>query len=324
VSNDSDAVAPISAQAGKHAAKRAAKATAKAAVSAEAQAVGGAAMVSAEAQAVDGAATDDELPGVAVPDDVGASVTCKLCGNISPFDSARVHKKSEGSWRCNKCHSKLTMFCRNDVKLSRLEALPEEETIALFNRSASLQTLLLDVETLFKQYEVAERFYEHGGKYLPLSVWAMKGFDADKIKTGSLAVDIEDHPVVGPCYRVAILEKGKRGATGTKEQHDNRPSATAMKRFARTVDDRPSSMPDSMPGSSTDHMPVPPAVANLANLAIAASGSDSSESKSSSKSRSKSSGSETESSESKKKKSKKSKKSRKNKKSSKKTLSNDM
>jgi len=41
-----------------------------------------------------------------------------------------------------------------------------------------------------------------GGKYLPLSVWKNKGFDADCIEAN--CTDFEDHKILGRCYRVVI------------------------------------------------------------------------------------------------------------------------
>ena len=55
-------------------------------------------------------------------------------------------------------------------------------------------------------------YYDTGGSFLPLSVWATMGYDPDIIKTGSLPKDKKKHPVLGDTYRVCVLQSGHRGA----------------------------------------------------------------------------------------------------------------
>ena len=55
-------------------------------------------------------------------------------------------------------------------------------------------------------------YYDSGGSFLPLSVWATMGYDPDVIKTGSLPKDKKSHPVLGDTYRVCVLQSGHRGS----------------------------------------------------------------------------------------------------------------
>ena len=53
--------------------------------------------------------------------------------------------------------------------------------------------------------------YNNGGEHLPLKVWEKKGYDTVRIKSLTAAQDIREHPVLGPTYRLKILEQGDRG-----------------------------------------------------------------------------------------------------------------
>jgi hypothetical protein len=55
-------------------------------------------------------------------------------------------------------------------------------------------------------------FYETGGDFLPLSVWATMGYDPEMIKNGSLPKDKKLHPVLGDTFRVCVLRSGHRGS----------------------------------------------------------------------------------------------------------------
>ena len=83
---------------------------------------------------------------------------------------------------------------------------------------------------------MAETLYEEGGKYLPLQVWSTKGFDASRIEQGSKPGDIQEHPLLGLTYRVALLARGTRGSQGykTKDKHGMKGQAEAAAEAAAT------------------------------------------------------------------------------------------
>ena len=67
--------------------------------------------------------------------------------------------------------------------------------------------------------ETHNEYYADGGEYLPLSVWTVRGFDADRIARNTHPADIKECPVLGTCYRVKIVSKGNTGSrTLTKSQ----------------------------------------------------------------------------------------------------------
>jgi hypothetical protein len=70
-------------------------------------------------------------------------------------------------------------------------------------------------DVLIQTQEATTEYYKEGGEYLPLSVWATRGFDANLIKHGSRESDIMEDPVLGTVYRVRILQKGNAGSRTT-------------------------------------------------------------------------------------------------------------
>ena len=69
---------------------------------------------------------------------------------------------------------------------------------------------------LIDTYKTDEEYYADGGEYLPLSVWATRGFDATRIENNTADRDRRTCPVLGPTFRVKILSMGNAGTRGTK------------------------------------------------------------------------------------------------------------
>jgi hypothetical protein len=57
-------------------------------------------------------------------------------------------------------------------------------------------------------------YYDDGGQFLPLAVWAKQGWDPEAIRLNCRPSDRRSHPVVGDTYRVSILQSGHRGHKG--------------------------------------------------------------------------------------------------------------
>ena len=63
-------------------------------------------------------------------------------------------------------------------------------------------------------FEEHAEYYDDGGEWLPLSVWAARGFDVEAIALKSRPEDRKPHPIVGETFRVSILRSGHRGNKG--------------------------------------------------------------------------------------------------------------
>jgi hypothetical protein len=61
-------------------------------------------------------------------------------------------------------------------------------------------------------HEEHGEFYEDAGEFLPLRVWAVKGYDPEMIEAGAKEKDKRLHPVLGPTFRVNIIRGGHRGS----------------------------------------------------------------------------------------------------------------
>ena len=90
-------------------------------------------------------------------------------------------------------------------------------------------------ETISKYTTKAKKFHD-GGEFLPLSVWAARGFDTEAIETNSAAADISMHPVMAQVFRVAIISTGIAVETGWHGQ-----SKYGLKRSNRERSDSASS-----------------------------------------------------------------------------------
>lgn len=70
---------------------------------------------------------------------------------------------------------------------------------------------------------------QEGGEYLPLSVWATRGFDVELIASRSRPVDIREHEVLGKTYRLRIMAVGEQGRRGQKRSSENSAAHTLPK-----------------------------------------------------------------------------------------------
>ena len=80
----------------------------------------------------------------------------------------------------------------------------------------SMNQLRPYVENKFQKVEQHGRYYDQGGQFLPLSVWERQGYDPEAIRTKSIAIDKQTHPVLGDTYRVCVLSSGSRGYRGSE------------------------------------------------------------------------------------------------------------
>jgi hypothetical protein len=70
-------------------------------------------------------------------------------------------------------------------------------------------------DLLVSSVEVKKEFYQDGGEYLPLGVWATRGFNPKNIEDRSRESDVMEDAVLGTVYRVRILSKGNEGSRAT-------------------------------------------------------------------------------------------------------------
>ena len=172
------------------------------------------------------------------PSEAPQLLQCDLCGSCVSRDLARVHSKKAETYKCGKCSSVMTALYR------RPGGLPSDKLWSTEKRNEFWQTMqtqhnaasMDEVTNRFTQSEFKkdESHYDNSGEFLPLSVWAQRGFNTESIETNSSDSNIRFDPVLGKIYRVVIQSSGHRGAHGTEEQRQHclapgAPGATATR-----------------------------------------------------------------------------------------------
>jgi hypothetical protein len=131
---------------------------------------------------------------------------CAYCGfAVDPLSKGlRVTKKSPMTFQCGKCNSKMVGCHRifGQWPIAEFDGISAEAKQAFYGAAgAPLKESVLD--SLVK-WRCDEHVAEVCGKFLPLSVWERKGYDAEFIRTHTNAADIEWSPQVGNTYRVRV------------------------------------------------------------------------------------------------------------------------
>jgi len=143
-----------------------------------------------------------------------------MCGNQAvPLVNARIISKRKGTWKCGKCNSSLTKVYRTQPNAVRFLTMPVEQRNELWkkvNSCCSAEEINNALQTFSAVKEnKEERFFHNNGKFLPLEVWAHKGFDRVRIDTLTSDEDRRVDRVLGMTYRVEIMSTGNRGSEGT-------------------------------------------------------------------------------------------------------------
>ena len=136
---------------------------------------------------------------------LGCDVFCSVCGAQCDLTSVRTKSKQAGTWQCKACDTTFVQLCR-------MGADPTDAPQEFF--AAAREKGMKETKELWEQFsnKFKQRtdIYEHGGKFLPLSVWEKKGFPIDVIEKGSRPEDVEPHIMFGRVYRVPVKYKGRR------------------------------------------------------------------------------------------------------------------
>ena len=177
--------------------------------------------------------------GTLIPRWVEPTVFCSSCGSPAGLTHCRVLSKREGTWRCNKCHVKITTLWRGfgTWPTETFERLSPELKKNFFKDIAeknASDTIAYAKRSLTK-FEQHQKFYEEKGQFLPLSVWATKGFDITHIETKTPEEDKTVHSILGLCYRVALLTTGQSGQKG--EGHQDALDSKPCKRKSSQLDE---------------------------------------------------------------------------------------
>lgn len=167
---------------------------------------------------------------------VAPTMRCSRCHREVDKMRVQVTGKCASVVRCNACNTRAVQLSRMPTWAgfqTRLKSLPDEEK-ALFWQGAcdapsgaGLSEFLSEQTSLLSRHsETTSSFVS--GEYLPLSVYAAKGYDADRIRM--FCKDSKEDPVLGLVYRLPVhghsetaqvsrvkeerLDKGKSNGSG--------------------------------------------------------------------------------------------------------------
>ena len=162
------------------------------------------------------------------------TVYCTTCGSLCVISSVRILSKREGSWRCLGCRSKITSLYRGfgGWPVAGFTALTKSQQQEFYAevKDKTAEEIVGKATQLLTKSETHVKYYAESGRHLPLSVWATKGFDIDRIRTLTPQSDIQMHNILGECYRVQLLTTGRSGEEALKREDVN--AARGTKRAA--------------------------------------------------------------------------------------------
>ena len=144
----------------------------------------------------------------------GADHYCSTCkAQVEPAPQKRVYKKGHLQWQCRTCHNVTSLLYKRldmknlqpwkDVSEAQVQRFFQEagKCMALGQRSVfgKIQGCLTDCMT---QSEVHRQETNVNGEFLPLSVWASKGYNTDPIEAKA---EKRKSDLFGYVYRVNVL-----------------------------------------------------------------------------------------------------------------------
>ena len=169
--------------------------------------------------------------GLGVPINQSPPV-CSKCRN--PVDPLRCSGKSQGSWRCTQCNTKLSVLSRAFTHWPPpgFEQLSSDARAAFWQKSHKVATTQelrdLTISTVCATADTWQST-ENDGEWLPLSVWANRGFDTDDIVRTATKDTMKDHQRWGKVYKV-IIESDHAGSKRTLSLKDQLEDAPQIRR----------------------------------------------------------------------------------------------
>ena len=183
--------------------------------------------------------------------------TCRKCGSpVEPTAKGTRFFTSTQEFQCSTCCCRHVGIIKvfGTLKFDEYNELDDAEKRQFF---ASLPTDYASLKKTLSDFIIKRRIESRRnsivGKFLPLAVWAKKGYDSDAIEKAATSADIEDHPVLGLTYRVKI-----RTSTDETEEAKIREQVASKVRDvrganpkARGLNDEPVEQPSSTKTSSS-------------------------------------------------------------------------
>ena len=159
---------------------------------------------------------------ITVPKQQGADTEvlfCNWCNQPVSVANVRVTSKSSSKYKCNKCQSTFVKMhnANGSWPTAAFNAIPSENQIEFYRQAAAESKtgeVMKIMDKCLEKYSRKEFTWAVGGKYLPLTAWTVKGFDAERIEKTSLPEDITWNDQCGWCYRVRLFSTTTTGTEG--------------------------------------------------------------------------------------------------------------
>ena len=195
-----------------------------------------------------GAPVAGSLADVTQGDDVAmhGMVLCSKCLLPAELSKVRLVGKGTQTYYCRKCSNKISLMHKHFGVCSPPHycSLSNEDKVAFWRSAASTkEDLRVAMMKISEKYSLEKSLVSQDGEYLPLSVWESRGFSAADILNKSTEDMVQEHPVLGRCYRLDILSKSKVHETGKRELEALEHQAKAKKMRAEALQALPGSEP---------------------------------------------------------------------------------
>ncbi len=196
------------------------------AASVSAQALGEAATGPAEAEVVTTArpTVDALMESMASK---GSEIRCIHCkGVITDVKKAKLRNKTQGLFRCQLCHSKVTTLTKiGQWPPSVFSQMDEDQKASFFKTTVGTKdSLERQLRVINKQFSEQSTYYDDGGDFQPLSVLRTRGYTEDQlhnIEHNSAPEDVmEDSVMKCKIYRVKVLRVGSQGRSGHRDEEN--------------------------------------------------------------------------------------------------------
>ena len=172
---------------------------------AKAKAKAKAAKAKAKAKAADAVEAIQPLPDLE-PVDLEPLPDCFFCAQQCE-NRKLVKSLSRKEFMCRKCNNKRIQLYKAG-EFPDTSALSNDEAKAFWNQMKQIQDKGVSIQmsraASLNKFNREETENNEGSEFLPASVWAAKGFDADRIVRLSKPENIKEDEVLGTCYRLEI------------------------------------------------------------------------------------------------------------------------
>ena len=143
-------------------------------------------------------------------------VECMHCNMPVEFAKAIIRGKQAATFRCHSCHSKVNIISRISGWPPKVfSSMTEDQKIAFMkNTAGSKGALTRQLKIEAKTFKTDVKYFDEGGAFKPLSVWAKEGYDPALIEKNTAPQNKRSCAILGVVYRVPTLSVGHRGAEG--------------------------------------------------------------------------------------------------------------